>query len=74
MPYPTVEDRRNLALVTACAADPRPKYLIAALSGMPANVLGAYCTGRLHAPNHHRVALASTLGSSVAELFSEASR
>ena len=37
---------RNRALAAACAADGRPKYLIAALAAMTPNLLSAFISGR----------------------------
>ena len=55
-------------LAAHVAIDGRPKYLIAALSGMPANVFAGVLSGREPLTPDRRARIAATLGCTEADL------
>lgn len=59
---------RNIPLATACAADGRPKYLIAALAQMTPNLLSAFISGRRQPTTEQAERLAGVLGVPVENL------
>lgn len=65
----TVDPVRNRRLAMALVADTRPKYLKAALAGMPANVLSGIVAGRIKATAAQQQRLADVLGTTVTDLF-----
>ncbi len=60
---------RNQELAMAVARDGRPKYLIAALSGMPGNHLGGIISGRVAPTSHNQLRIAEVLDAPVDQLF-----
>lgn len=60
---------KNLA--AALAVDERPRYIIAALAGMPGQKLSLIVSGKEEAGLRHRDALAEVLGLDAKHLFQE---
>lgn len=60
---------RNLHLDLLCCRDPRPKYVIAALSGMPGNTFGGVITGRVIPTESAKARIAAVLECSVEDAF-----
>ena len=58
-------------LATALALEERPRYLIAALAGMPANHLSMIVTGRQEPTLRQRDAISEVLGIDSKQLFKE---
>ncbi len=66
---PAHSQARNGRLAAAVAADGRPKYIIAAAAGMPANTLGGIISGRVIPTEGAKARIAEALGVTVADIF-----
>jgi hypothetical protein len=69
LPTPDAPRVRNVALDVMLTRDSRTRYLIAALAGIPPNVLGGIVSGRVIATPSAQARLAEVLGVSVADIF-----
>jgi len=67
--YPRNVRYKNLA--AALALEERPRYLIAALAGMPAQQLSLIVSGKREASLRHRDAISEVLGLDAKHLFKE---
>lgn len=65
---PTAPER-NIALVLACAEDPRPMYKIAAASDINPTLFGRICHGRERPTPAVRARIAAALGRCEDDLF-----